>query len=71
MGATGLIGHYVARQLVEAGEEVRLIVRSTSDTRGIDGLEAERVSGDLRDMDSLLTELSLETMRSIAGDLWL
>ena len=56
-GATGLIGHYVARQLVEAGEEVRLMVRSTSDTRGIDGLEAERVIGDLRDKGSLLAAL--------------
>jgi dihydroflavonol-4-reductase len=52
-GATGFLGSHVARQLAARGERVRVLVRPTSDTRAIDGLEAERFSGDLRDASSL------------------
>jgi dihydroflavonol-4-reductase len=52
-GATGFLGSHVARQLAARGERVRVLVRPTSDTRAIDGLEAERFIGDLRDTSSL------------------
>jgi dihydroflavonol-4-reductase len=52
-GATGFLGSHVARQLAERGKQVRVLVRPASDTRAIDGLEAERFIGDLRDMASL------------------
>jgi dihydroflavonol-4-reductase len=52
-GATGFLGSHVARQLAARGERVRVLVRPTSDTRAIDGLEAERFIGDLRDASSL------------------
>ena len=52
-GATGFLGSHVARQLVARGEQVRVLVRPSSDMRALDGLEAERVSGDLRDAGSL------------------
>ena len=52
-GATGFVGSHVARQLVEAGEPVRVLVRPDSNLRLLQGLRAERVEGDLRDLDSL------------------
>jgi dihydroflavonol-4-reductase len=52
-GATGFVGSHVARVLAEQGAELRLLVRPTSDTRNIKGLNAERVMGDLREPASL------------------
>jgi dihydroflavonol-4-reductase len=52
-GAAGFLGSHVARQLIERGEHVRVLVRATSQFRALDGLAAERVIGDLRDAASL------------------
>jgi dihydroflavonol-4-reductase len=52
-GATGFLGSHVARALVERGEEIRVLVRASSDLRALEGLNAERVQGDLRDRVSL------------------
>jgi len=52
-GGTGFIGGAVVRRLLEAGHEVRALVRPGTDTRQLDGLPVERVEGDLRDADSL------------------
>src|ERR1700733_709955 len=52
-GATGFLGNHVARQLVAAGHSVRILVRSTSNLASLDGLNAERVTGELQDMGSL------------------
>jgi dihydroflavonol-4-reductase len=52
-GATGFLGSHVARQLVTAGDSVRVLVRSTSNLQSLDGLDALRVVGDLRDRKSL------------------
>ena len=52
-GATGFIGGAIARALVSAGTDVRVLVRPGSDLRNLRGLEVERVHGDLRDRDSL------------------
>ena len=52
-GATGFLGSHVARQLAGRGEQVRVLMRPSSDTRAIEGLEAERIIGDLRDVASL------------------
>lgn len=52
-GATGFLGSHVARQLVERGESVRVLVRPTSDVRALEGFEAQRFVGDLRDATSL------------------
>lgn len=53
-GATGFIGANVVRALLKRGKAVRVLIRRESDTRNIDGLEVERVYGDLRDPDSLI-----------------
>ncbi len=49
-GATGFVGWHVARKLIERGHTVRALVRPQSRLRD---LEAEPVTGDLRDADSL------------------
>ncbi len=49
IGASGFLGSHVARQLVAAGEDVRIMLRRTSSTAGIDDLELERCYGDVFD----------------------
>lgn len=53
MGASGFLGSHVVKQLVAAGRSVRIMVRAGSDTRAIDHLSPERVTGDLGDRESL------------------
>jgi dihydroflavonol-4-reductase len=52
-GATGFVGSHVARVLAEQGADLRLLVRSSSNPKNIQGLNAERVVGDLRNPPSL------------------
>ncbi len=52
-GATGFVGSHVARLLAEQGADLRLLVRSSSDLRNIQGLNADRAIGDLRDPASI------------------
>jgi dihydroflavonol-4-reductase len=52
-GATGFVGSHVAQVLAEQGADLRLLVRSTSDPKNIQGLKADRVLGDLRDSATL------------------
>ena len=48
-GATGFLGSHLARALVARGDDVRLTVRESSDTRAIEDLDAERVRCDIAD----------------------
>jgi dihydroflavonol-4-reductase len=52
-GATGFVGSAVARALAARGHSLRLLTRAASDRRNIAGLDAEVVTGDLTDPDSL------------------
>ena len=52
-GATGFLGSHVARALAARGEDLRVLVRASSDLRALDGLNAERFVGDLRNSSSL------------------
>ncbi len=52
-GASGFVGSAVARRLLDAGHDVRVLVRPQSDRRNIDGLALEVVTGDLTDRPSL------------------
>jgi dihydroflavonol-4-reductase len=56
-GATGFVGGAVARALLRAGHDVRVLARSDADSRNLEGLPVERVAGDLRDPASLKTAL--------------
>ncbi|MBL9109945.1 MAG: NAD-dependent epimerase/dehydratase family protein, partial [Myxococcales bacterium] len=53
LGANGFLGSHVVRALLDDGRSVRAMVRASSDTRSIDGLEVERVQGDVLDAASL------------------
>lgn len=52
-GGNGFIGSVVVRKLIQAGYEVRCLLRQASCTERIDGLPVDRVFGDVRDADSL------------------
>lgn len=54
LGATGFIGSHIARALVGAGIDVRILRRSTSPSLALEGLKVEEVVGDLNDRDSLI-----------------
>src|ERR1700679_3562572 len=62
-GATGFVGSHVARQLVAAGEAVRVLVRASSNLAVLDGLQVEPVEGDLRDGASL--ERAMQGVRRV------
>ena len=72
-GATGFLGAHVARVLAEQGAELRLLVRQTSDLRNLEGLKADRVTGDLRSPASLEKSMAgSEVVFHVAADyrLW-
>ena len=72
-GATGFVGSHVARVLVAQGADLRLLVRSGSDLRNIQELQADRVVGDLRDAASLKKAVAgCEVVFHVAADyrLW-
>lgn len=52
-GATGFVGSHVARQLVESGDSVRVLVRADSNPVLIQDLRVDRCEGDLRDIVSV------------------
>ena len=57
-GATGFVGGAVARALVRAGSDVRVLARSASDLQNLEGLKVEHIAGDLRDPASLRKALT-------------
>jgi len=72
-GATGFLGSHVARALSDNGAKLRLLVRPTSNLKNLDGLNAETVTGDLRDAASLEKAISgCDTVFHVAADyrLW-
>jgi len=52
-GATGFVGSAVARALGARGYPIRVLVRSTSNRRNLDGFQAEIVFGDINDPASV------------------
>jgi dihydroflavonol-4-reductase len=73
-GATGFLGSHVARVLADQGANLRLLVRSTSNLRNLEGLKAETATGDLRDAASLEKAMAgCDAVFHVAADyrLWL
>src|SRR5215831_20204948 len=72
-GATGFLGSHVARVLANQGATLRLLVRSTSNLKNLEGLKAETAIGDLRDAASLERAITgCDTVFHVAADyrLW-
>jgi dihydroflavonol-4-reductase len=53
-GGTGFVGSHLVRTLLERGEDVRCLVRPASRRDNLNDLSVEFVTGDLRDLDSLV-----------------
>jgi dihydroflavonol-4-reductase len=58
-GATGFVGHHVAKALAAEGADLRLLVRRSSNLANLEGVPGETVVGDLAGPESL--------KRAIAG----
>ncbi len=56
-GASGFIGANLVHELVARGHSVKALVRPKSDLRGTEGIEFERVSGDVSDRAILEKEM--------------
>ena len=72
-GASGFVGSAVARALVTRGDDVRVLVRATSDRRNLHGLEAEPAEGDVRDEAAVRAALAgCDRLFHVAADyrLW-
>ncbi|GGF36998.1 hypothetical protein GCM10011611_49350 [Aliidongia dinghuensis] len=72
-GATGFVGSAVARKLIAAGHEVRVLVRAGSDRRNLAGLDAAPVVGSLDEPATLAPALKgCEALFHVAADyrLW-
>src|SRR5437762_12715544 len=57
-GASGSLGSHVTRQLVARGENVRVLLRASSNNRAIADLPLEYVTGDSSDAASLARALA-------------
>lgn len=67
-GGTGFLGSHIARKLVRRGERVRILLRRTSRTSNIEGIDAERVYGDVLDINSARVALKgCDTLYHVAG----
>ncbi len=72
-GSAGFVGSAVVRCLLDAGHDVRALVRSTSDLRNLADLPVEMMVGDLTDLDSMREAVSgCEFVFHVAADyrLW-
>ncbi len=58
MGASGNVGACVTRHLVAGGADVRVLLRKSSSTKGIDGLDVDRRYGDVFDTAEVAAAMS-------------
>jgi nucleoside-diphosphate-sugar epimerase len=52
-GANGFLGSWLARRLVDRGDEVRCLVRAGADLSALEGVSAQRVHGDVTQPETL------------------
>ena len=73
-GATGFVGHHVARALASEGAELRMLVRKTSNLASLEGIPGETHVGDLAQPEALKPALSgCDAVVHVAADyrLWI
>jgi uncharacterized protein YbjT (DUF2867 family) len=58
MGASGNVGACVTRHLVSDGADVRVLLRKSSSTKGIEGLDVERCYGSISDASDVAAAMS-------------
>lgn len=67
-GATGLIGSHLARALEARGDDLRLLIRRESDPSALEGIEFDRVTGDITDRRAVRRALEgTERVFHVAG----
>jgi dihydroflavonol-4-reductase len=72
-GASGFLGSAIVRHLLQAGRQVRVLVRPTSPRINVAGLPVETMEGDLRDATSLSRAMAgIQFVFHVAADyrLW-
>jgi dihydroflavonol-4-reductase len=73
-GATGFVGHHVARALAAEGAQLRLLVRKSSNLANLEGIAGDTHVGDLAEPDSLRSALAgCDAVVHVAADyrLWI
>jgi dihydroflavonol-4-reductase len=73
-GATGFVGHHVAKALAQEGAELRLLVRKTSNLANLEGIGGETVLGDLAEPAALFSAVKdCDALVHVAADyrLWI
>jgi dihydroflavonol-4-reductase len=73
-GATGFVGHHVARAAAAEGAELRMLVRKTSNLKNLEGIRGETYVGDLADPASIKPALEgCDAVMHVAADyrLWI
>jgi len=73
-GATGCVGHHVARELTAQGADMRLLVRKSSNLANLEGIAGETHVGDLSDPASIKPALQgCDAVMHVAADyrLWI
>jgi len=53
-GSAGYIGNVLVRELLKRGRKVKAFIRPTSDISSLEGLGADKVVGDIENVDSLI-----------------
>ncbi|MFC5863438.1 hopanoid-associated sugar epimerase [Acidicapsa dinghuensis] len=73
-GATGFVGHHVARELASRGADLRLLVRKSSNLSNLEGITGETFIGDLSDPSTIAPALAgCDAVMHVAADyrLWI
>jgi dihydroflavonol-4-reductase len=73
-GATGFVGHHVAKALADEGADLRILVRKSSNLSNLEGIAGDTVVGDLSKPDSYAPALEkCDAVMHVAADyrLWI
>src|SRR6202034_420278 len=73
-GATGFVGHHVAKALSAEGAELRMLVRKTSNLKNLEGIPGDTIVGDLARPESFASALAgCNAVMHVAADyrLWI